>query len=136
MHLVDIGCGMKPIGILELPMQSLSEQRANGRLAAPRNTHEDDYGCKGRRTFLTHDPSSKTDPPRLILIAAIPRPRQAIGWPMKMPDRASPTHPGIIMSFACGNSAGPRAVMGSLLQLIEALFGRRAVSPVRTGPRV
>src|SRR5215471_9061526 len=76
MHLVDIGCGMKPIGILELPMQSLSEQRANGRLAAPRNTHEDDYGCKKRRAFLTHDSSSKTDPPSLILIAAIPRARQ------------------------------------------------------------
>src|SRR5262245_10616598 len=33
MHLVNIGCGMKPIGIRELPMQTLGQQRSHCRLS-------------------------------------------------------------------------------------------------------
>ena len=42
-HLVDVGGRMKPIGVLELPSQMQCEERADGRLPASRNAHDDHH---------------------------------------------------------------------------------------------
>src|SRR5215467_5052368 len=89
MHLVDIGWGVKPIGILELPMQTLGKQCSHRRLTAPRNAHEDDYGCKGRRPLLTHGRSS--------LQRTFRGRGGALDEPMKTPYRAS-SPAGIVTS--------------------------------------
>src|ERR1700691_3377726 len=41
--LLDIGGRVKPIGILELPLEAQREEPSNGRLPASRNAHDDHY---------------------------------------------------------------------------------------------
>src|SRR5262249_15397270 len=82
-HLVDIGCGMKPVGILKLPMQTLGKQCTHGRLAAPGNAHQDDNGRKGRRFLVRHHSSH----PHCCTCRGL---GGSIDSPMKSPDKVKP----------------------------------------------